>query len=1315
MGRANSVQASWTKGEVSPLAAGRVDVSLYAAGAEVIENLIVRPQGPLFRRSGTKYVNSTKVPTNESVLVPFEVSDEQAYMLEFGKGYIRFYKNKEPIFDSATSKFTNITAYSNGGLMQLGAESVNSNPTTVGQVFGDMPTFDIQSIAPYFVVSDKYQITTTVPHGFKTGTNVFILGAAAGATNVSGSVATILAETPVKITLTSSDTIFPTTGTIVLYNSTNHPDMNGIWGITRVSANTYTIDGTTSGMVTAGACDIKWGKQFSITSTSPKSFTISVNSILAAAATTGGFVATNGLIAGDKFSVGTSDYTQMSSRYMIAKSVENANRWTTANLNGSAGSPTGLAYTIPIEIATGYGYGRPVTVTSTFSSGGYVGVTTAYPHGLANNDSVVLDGCGAGVDGVWTVVYLTTTTFRLAGSGYNAVTSGGTARKVLTASEFSFKDLKFAQSADVLYITHPLYPPTKLVRLDDDGDRNDWLLADASFRDGPYMGLNDLSPNINSTTPQDGAIYPDVYMEVSSYAHTATVKSVTTFTGQTITATSAGAGTKYKITIAGHGYVTGDYILIEGCGGNAAGANGNWIVTRIDANNFDLDGSTYAAGGTLGTAIPAYFEYKEGNQWRLGYLTTAHGLTSASAVIIDNVMLAIDETTLLNDKTKVASTTASGAVYKKQGARGGLGLGSAAGYYSRTGQYLGKIDPGNELSSFAGLVSARVAASTVTSHYSNTFSLADVGKYVRIKGKERTEAGYWVKILSIGAGAGSADSTANKAQHGRSLAMVSNNETGRFVVSVHTRTCTLTSKKQGNAFVAFASTDVGRSVRLGFAGQWTWGKITGYTSTSVVTVTLYEDMPRDPNDASRIAGNQEGMKTDGTLTTALTTTGITYDWRMGAWSYTTGFPACVVFHEQRLTFGATSTEPQTFWMSTSGDFENMSPTELDSTVLDDSAIAYELASAKANPIRWLISGSALGVGTAGGEWQVKSASSINDPITPSSISAKEYTTHGAGSRIQPAKIGSSVLFVDRSKHKVHELFYSYQDDAVVSDELTVISEHILREHSGAVAAAFQQKPHSIYWIVCGDGTLSAVTFNKKQEVTAWHHHTIAGATVEWISTIPSNDGTEDEVWMVCKRTVNEAEYRTIEVLESDFYPASASSRSGMKFQDGHITIPSQDPYFTGTVITGLNWLIGQAVTVTADGTRLTGTYTVNPSGEITLAANTYDVIFIGVNGNADVGSLPPEGGSPFGNSQGQQKRLVSLDVRFLDTMNVSFGPSSSSLVSKTLTPASGIWFSKTERLIPNNGWDVESKYYIRQSEPYPLNILMVVAKLETNE
>lgn len=423
MPRQNVIQESWSKGEISPLARGRVGVSLYNSGAETIENLIVRPQGPLFRRSGTKYVNSSKDPTARSVLVPFEVSDEQAYMLEFGKGYIRFFKNKEPIFDTATSYFTNLTAYDNGGLMQLGAESINSNPTSVGQKFGDMPTFDIQSIAPFNDAGDdRYQVTTTVPHGLKVGAKVFILNPAAGATNVGGSVTSVTSVTPIQLTLTSSDTIFPTTGTILLYNSTNHPLLNGIFGITRVSANNYTLDGTTVASFGSGLADMKWAKQFTVLSVTPRSFEIGVNSILAAAASSQGFVVTNGLVAGDKFSVGTSDYTQLSSRNMIAKSADNGNRWTVANLDDQAGSPTGEAYTIPIEIDSPYGYGPEITVSGTANSSGFVEVTTVNPHGLSDGDTIVANGCGAGVDGEWTVAGVTSTVFYLVESVYNAVT-----------------------------------------------------------------------------------------------------------------------------------------------------------------------------------------------------------------------------------------------------------------------------------------------------------------------------------------------------------------------------------------------------------------------------------------------------------------------------------------------------------------------------------------------------------------------------------------------------------------------------------------------------------------------------------------------------------------------------------------------------------------------------------------------------------------------------------------------------------------------------------------------------------------------------
>lgn len=55
------------------------------------------------------------------------------------------------------------------------------------------------------------------------------------------------------------------------------------------------------------------------------------------------------------------------------------------------------------------------------------------------------------------------------------------------------------------------------------------------------------------------------------------------------------------ITSASHGLTTGDRVTITGVGGNTA-ANGTWIITRLDANTFSLNGSTgngsYTSGGT---------------------------------------------------------------------------------------------------------------------------------------------------------------------------------------------------------------------------------------------------------------------------------------------------------------------------------------------------------------------------------------------------------------------------------------------------------------------------------------------------------------------------------------------------------------------------------------------------------------------------------------------------------------------------------------------------------------------------------------------
>lgn len=1047
MGRQNSIQTSWVKGEVSPLARGRVDVNLYQNGANTIENFICRPQGALVRRCGTKYV-SRHYKDQPAVLVPFEVSDQQAYMLEFGPGYIHFYKNKEPLFETTTTEIESFTVANNGGLMQV-VVGTDSDLPTWGNVATGGATITNNG-------SGEVRLTGTVPHTFRTGQLVttLLLGL---------------------------------------------PGESGNYTITRVSAYAIDLNGSTYS---------------------------------APGVSTDNIVYTHGLMAGDRFYVsGAPNYPTISEKFHYVKSVEAYNTFTIANIAYvNNGNPTGEeGHTIPIEVVTSF-----------------------------------------------------------------------------TANDLA--DIRFAQSADVLYIVHPNHPPQKLTRLDDDGDRNDWLLAEVDFADGPYLPLNDASPLVDTTNPQNGAVYRNVYFELTSYAHTATA-----------------------------------------------------IVT---------------AGAAFDTADDNKFiEYRAGNQWALAQLgTLAGGETSATVTIKDNVLLYLDEAT----KLKSAGSSTNSATWQNHR--------DAPLSYGRTPRPAQKLDPGNS-------VQGASAAGTLTAQFSNTFSVADVGKYIRyVTLADNPPVAYWALIDGV------SSTTGTTAHHAASVAMASNNATGKFIVTNETRTVVITARDSATASTKaiFTSTDLGRAVRLGFAGKWTWGVITTYTSTSQVTVTLYSDMPRDPHNALNIAGNRDAATPD---------SGITYDWRLGAWSDTTGWPRTVVFHEQRLWFGGTEVTPQTLWSSVTGDFENFLPTELDSTVLDDSAITYTLGSSKANAIKWLVSGPAMTVGTNGGEWQVRASSSINDALTPSNLKATEYTSHGAEGSAFPARVGHSIVFVDRSAEKVHELFYSYEKDAVDSDDLTVISEHILRTYGGGAHSAYQQKPNSIFWVANVDGTLSGMTFNKKQEIIGWHHHAFTGGLIQSIAVIPKEDGSEDELWMINQRTVNGSTVYYMEVMEEDFYP-NGSSRLGMRFLDSHILVED----WTSTSITGLNALEGYSVYAVVDGTKQ-GPFTVT-SGAITLTGAATDEVVIGLAYNSNLESLPVEGGANFGTAQGQIGRLVDLDIRFYNSLTLKFGPSSAVLDDNTL---GSTWFTGTKRFLPKNGYDEEMVYYIRQSDPYPLNILFIVAKVECNE
>ena len=250
----------------------------------------------------------------------------------------------------------------------------------------------------------------------------------------------------------------------------------------------------------------------------------------------------------------------------------------------------------------------------------------------------------------------------------------------------------------------------------------------------------------------------------------------------------------------------------------------------------------------------------------------------------------------------------------------------------------------------------------------------------------------------------------------------------------------------------FVSTDVGRFVSLSNGH----GKITGYTSATVVTIEILD---------------------------AFDNTNAVEDWKLGAWSETTGYPGCVSFFEQRLVFASTTNNPQTLYFSKSGDYENMT-----SGTNASDAMIYTIASNQVNVIQALKATRTLIVMTTGGEYSVSSGSA-QDAITPTNINIRKQSNYGSAG-VDALSIGNATIFLQRAKRKIRELAYNFDSDGYQAPDMTILSEHITE--SGVTQMDYQQEPYSIVWCVRTDGVLAGLTYNRLEQVTAWHRHIFGG-------------------------------------------------------------------------------------------------------------------------------------------------------------------------------------------------------------------------------
>ena len=362
-----------------------------------------------------------------------------------------------------------------------------------------------------------------------------------------------------------------------------------------------------------------------------------------------------------------------------------------------------------------------------------------------------------------------------------------------------------------------------------------------------------------------------------------------------------------------------------------------------------------------------------------------------------------------------------------------------------------------------------------------------------------------------------------------------------------------------NSGSGFLSTDVGRFVFLSGG----YAKITGVTDTTNATIEIL---------------------------TALDSASATADWRLGAFSDTTGHPSCVTFFEQRLVFAGTTNQPQTIFFSKSGDYENMDA-NIGGTVADDDAIIYTIASNQVNAIRFMTATRTLIIGTAGGEFTV-SGGGTDSAITPTNILIKKQSNHGAAN-VDAIAVGNATLFLQRAKRKIRELAYNFDVDGYIAPDMTILAEHI--SEGGLTQIAYQQEPNQLVYATRGDGELVGLTYQREQQVTAWHRHIFGGrfgnATITVTDFANIADGTRIVLTKADGTTTTFTSATS--ATSGKFHTTSSNNQTATNLK----TLIDADSDFTATVSSNV-------VTITETSPLSTGFLTITSLDDATRLAKT---------------------------------------------------------------------------------------------------------------
>lgn len=557
--------------------------------------------------------------------------------------------------------------------------------------------------------------------------------------------------------------------------------------------------------------------------------------------------------------------------------------------------------------------------------------------------------------------------------------------------------------------------------------------------------------------------------------------------------------------------------------------------------------------------------------------------------------------------------------------------------------------------------SATTGAGITLTASASLFTAAHVGQFIYLGEKDVRNIAQWEAGKSITSGA-------LRRSDGKNYLALNTATTGG-VKPTHT----IGAAFDGDTGVQWSYQDAG----------YGWAKITAVGSGTSATATVISQLP-----AGAVGGGNATLR-----------------WAFQAWNSTDGYPTIVTFFRERLVLA----RDQTLWFSVSADFENFAY-EINGVITADAGFDRTLASDGVNSLRWLSPGDVLLSGTVADEWSIVEATQ-QDPFGPNNCKAQRQSKYGS-SRVQPVRVGGDTLFLQRAGRKVRAMAFRFEEDGFESPDITKFAPHIQKPR--LVDMAFQQEPWSIVWCVRSDGVLVGVTYDKEQDALGWHRHPMTGAFVECVETIPSPDGTRDDLWLIARYTINGVTKRYVAYLAAEADETGEMAQSDWRYSDMCATYAGAP----ATTITGLNYLEGQLVWVLADGARHPDR-TVS-GGQITLQIAA-SVVQVGLPTPAVLETMNLEGGSGNGTAQGKTKRAHYVTVRVNNSAGGRAGPSedntqelkyrSPSVPMGSPPPA----YTEDIEVEWPGDYSKQMTMVIKKDRPQPIAVLAVMPQLVVSE